>query len=55
MVEISQKFIAKKAELWANRKEVKNEIKASSFEIRKKAQETIKEVKDLVGLQNVRF
>ncbi len=55
LVEISQQFIANKAELWANRKEVKNQIKASSHEIRKKAQETIKEVKDLVGLQNVRF
>jgi len=55
LVEISQQFIANKEELKANRKEVKNQIKASSFEIRKKAQETIKEVKDLVGLQNVRF
>ncbi len=55
LVEISQKFINNKAELKANKKEVKNQIKASSFEIRKKAQETIKEVKELVGLQNVRF
>ena len=55
LVEISQQFIANKEELKANRKEVKNQVKAASFEIRKKAQETIREVKDLVGLQNVRF
>jgi len=30
-------------------------IKASSYEIRKKAQQTIKEVKDLAGIINVRF
>ena len=55
LVELNQQFVGKKQELLANKKDVKNQIKASSAEIRKKAQETIKEVKDLTGLSNVRF
>jgi len=55
LVEISSQARTKKAELLANKKEVKNRIKASSAEIRKKAQETIREVKELTGLLNVRF
>ncbi len=55
LVEISTQARTKKAELLANKKEVKNRIKASSAEIRKKAQETIREVKELTGLLNVRF
>lgn len=55
LVAISQEFRARKAEIVANRKEMKNKIKQSSFEIRKTAQETIKEVKELAGLSNVRF
>lgn len=42
-------------EISANRKEVKNQIKQSSWEIRKKAQETIREVKDFCGLANVKM
>ncbi len=45
----------RKKELLANKKALKDQIKASSHEIRKRAQETIKEVKDLTGLLNVRF
>jgi len=45
----------KRAELAANKRDLKDAIKASSAEIRKKAQETVKEVKDLVGLMNVRY
>lgn len=55
LVAMSSEFVNKRKELSEDRKELKNKIKHSSFEIRKKAQETIKEVKDLVGLMNVRF
>ncbi|PHI20205.1 tryptophan--tRNA ligase [Lewinellaceae bacterium SD302] len=55
LVDISTGIRERLAELKSDRKAVKNQIKASSFEIRKRAQETIKEVKDLCGLVNVRF
>lgn len=55
LVDISIRFRERKAELTANKKEVKNQIKSATFEIRKIAQQTIKEVKDLTGLLNVRF
>ncbi|NNE16025.1 MAG: tryptophan--tRNA ligase [Saprospiraceae bacterium] len=52
---LSNTFNAKKAEITADKKEVKYQIKNSSAAIRKIAQETIKEVKDLCGLINVKF
>lgn len=55
LVILTAPFKEKKADLNANKKELKNQIKQSSWEIRKRAQQTIKEVKDLVGLLNVRF
>ena len=55
LVELSTNFRNKKQELLADKKSVKNQIKASSAEIRKKAQQTLKEVKELAGLSNVRF
>ncbi|HFA51892.1 MAG TPA: tryptophan--tRNA ligase [Bacteroidetes bacterium] len=55
LVEISNPFRERKAELMSKRKEVKNRIKVSSAEIRKRAQQTVKEVKELAGLANVRF
>lgn len=55
LVEISTGFRERKAELNADKKGVKNLIKASSAEIRKRAQQTVKEVKELTGLLNVRF
>lgn len=55
LVTISQAFQEKRKELDSNKKEVKNQIKASSFEIRKRAQQTLKEVKELSGLLNVRY
>ncbi len=55
LVAISAEFTARKTELESNKKEVKNQIKASSAEIRKKAQQTLKDVKDLSGLMNVKF
>lgn len=54
LVEISQKFKNNRAELLSNKKDVKNQIKASSFEIRKKAKETLREVKEMAGLANVK-
>lgn len=38
------------AELKSDRKAVKNQIKQSSFEIRKRAKETVREVKGIIGL-----
>jgi len=55
LVDISDPLREKRAELMANKKEIKNQIKDSSAEIRKRAQETVKEVKELSGLSNVRF
>ncbi len=48
-------FREKRAELSADKRALKDQIKASSFEIRKRAQQTVKEVKDLVGLMNVKY
>jgi tryptophanyl-tRNA synthetase len=39
----------------ANKRALKDQIKQSSSDIRKKAQETLREVKDLVGLVNVKY
>lgn len=55
LVTISKEFKERKAEIVSNRKEMKNLIKQSSFEIRKTAQQTVKDVKELAGLSNVRF
>ena len=55
LVEINSGFRAKKAELLADKKAVKNQIKASSAEIRKQAQKTVREVKELTGLLNVKM
>ena len=55
LVEISEVFRAKKAELLANKKDVRNQIKYSTSEIRKVAQQTVREVKELAGLMNVRM
>lgn len=55
LVAISTELRARKAELNANKKEVKKQIQASSWEIRKKAQQTLKEVRSITGLQNLRY
>jgi len=55
LVALSTQFKDRKAALQANKKEVKNQIKASSANIRKQAQQTLFEVKELTGLMNVRF
>jgi len=48
-------FAERKAEINKDKKALKNQIKQSSYEIRKRAQETLKEVKELTGLMNVRY
>ena len=55
LVAISNEFRERKAEITSNKKEIKNKIKHSSYEIRKVAQQTVKDVKDLTGLLNVKF
>lgn len=55
LVDMCAPIRARKAELLSNKKEIKNQIKASSHEIRKDAQQTLKEVKEMMGLLNVRY
>lgn len=55
LVTMSNQFKERKAEILANKKEYKNQIKASSAAIRKQAQQTVQEVKDLAGLANVKY
>lgn len=55
LVRLSNKFRENKANLLANKKEVRDQIKASSAKIRKKAQQTLSEVKELTGLLNVKY
>lgn len=54
LVELTEKFRANRSEILENKREMKDRIKASSEVIRKTAQDTLKEVKDLVGLLNVK-
>jgi len=55
LVELRNEFVTKKEEITADKKAVKSQIKQSSHEIRLRAQQTLKEVKELCGLSNVRF
>lgn len=55
LVTIANETRERLAELKSDRKAVKNQIKQSSHEIRKRAQETLREVKDLTGLMNVKM
>lgn len=48
-------FKDRKQELLEDKRAVKYQIKTSSEQIRKRAQQTLSEVKDLVGLLNVKF
>jgi tryptophanyl-tRNA synthetase len=54
VVDLITPFKERYAEITADKKAVKNQIKASSHEIRKIAQQTLREVKELSGLLNVR-
>lgn len=55
LVSIAIDVQEKKSAIMADKKGVKQQVKASSDAIRKRAQQTVKEVKDLVGLANVRY
>ena len=55
LVELSKGFRIRKEEVLANKKDIKYQIKQSSARIRKVAQQTVKEVKELSGLMNIRF
>jgi tryptophanyl-tRNA synthetase len=55
LVKMTSQFIERKAALKDNKRELKYQVKQSSELIRKRAQQTLSEVKDLVGLLNVKF
>ncbi|MBC6992619.1 tryptophan--tRNA ligase [Neolewinella lacunae] len=55
LIAISREIRENLAELKKDRKAVKDQIKQSSADIRKRAQETLREAKDICGLMNVRF
>lgn len=55
LVALSTKFKERKSELTSDKRAVKDSIKASSAAIRKRAQDTVREVKELCGLSNVKF
>lgn len=55
LVSLSHTFAERRLALLENKKDVKQQIKQSSHEIRKKAQQTLKEVKELSGLLNVKY
>jgi len=54
LVTMTNRFKERKAEITVDKRTIKDQIKASSEEIRKIAKETVREVKDLVGLLNVK-
>lgn len=54
LIDFTQPMVQRREDLQSRRKEVKDQIKASSAEIRKVAQTTLKEVKQLTGLMNPR-
>lgn len=53
LVQMIGGFVEKKKEISADKRKLKDQVKQSSSEIRRRAQETLKEVKELVGLMNV--
>ncbi len=55
LVKLTTPFREKKAELYADRKNVKRQIQESSANIRKVAQQTLREVKEITGLLNPKF
>ncbi|MEZ4911300.1 MAG: tryptophan--tRNA ligase [Saprospiraceae bacterium] len=55
LIQLNKPFIQKKLSLQSDKKLIKEQIKESSLEIRKVAQKTIKEVKELIGLLNVKM
>ena len=55
LVIMTDQFKERKSEIVANKRDYKYKIKQSSEEIRKVAQQTLAEVKEMVGLHNVKF
>ncbi len=55
LIDMTNEFKDNKVAIEKNKKDYKYMIKQSSGEIRKRAQQTVAEVKDLVGLMNVKF
>lgn len=55
LVALSATFKEGKEKVNQNKKDIKEQIKASSAQIRKRAQQTVAEVKELAGLSNVKF
>ncbi len=53
LVEMVDGFVEKRKEINADKKRLKDQVKQSSSEIRKVALQTLREVKDLVGLLNI--
>ncbi len=53
LVEMIAGFTEQKKEIVADKKRLKDQVKQSSSDIRKVAQQTLREVKELVGLMNV--
>ncbi len=54
LVTVSREMRERKASVLADKRNVKDRIRASSAQIRLRAQETLREVKDLAGLHNPR-
>ncbi len=55
LAELSAGFVARKAELMADKKNVKYQIQQSSAEIRVRAKQTLKDVRQLTGLGNLKY
>ena len=55
LVKMTNQFKANRNEILSDKRALKDQIKQSSSDIRKKAQQTLREVKDLVGLVNVKY
>jgi tryptophanyl-tRNA synthetase len=55
LVALTEQFRENRKELLENKREIKERVKASSEVIRKTAQETTREIKELVGLLNVKY
>ncbi len=55
LVTISSELREKRNELNSDKKAVKNMIKQSSYEIRKRAQQTLKDVRSITGLMSIRY
>lgn len=55
LVEMTNEFKDRKSDIVKAKKDIKYKVKLSSLEIRKRAQVTLAEVKDMVGLMNVKF